>query len=375
MGLHRLGGAPGVRLNEEGLHERQNVLHCLTILDRATCWCQGSASKLSACEAAVLPAAGELTGHGGKPPWARFALTRIQDRIYSSLYSQDALGLVAGAGGVAKETITGLLQELEQWRLAHGVCLDLDPRSPPAGEDADAARLAAGLQAELALLYFQTRTRILWPLGRHDGASRMLAEDAWSCLHLFGRLWTWTSEQGHYAGLSRHVLSFSPMAVFHLAAKLITEQQQDGAQLRKFDDFACSLQVISSCAEADSYMTAFSAFVQVLLGLLTDVSRSRQEGSHDWKGENDHPGCSDGPHCRSVIAQGGRPPSPSPVAIGLPEGHQQPADEDLDFMAWLSDCHTAFDRPGLGGYFEAPCLSGGGTGKMTLEDLWQEYLN
>lgn len=256
---------------------------------------------------------------------------------------------------MAKEIITGLLQELEQWRVAHGVDLQHCCGDNSAGP-------ATGFQTELALLYYQTRTRVLWPLARHEGASRMLAEDTWSCLHLFGRLWTWTSEQGHYASLSRHIVSFSPMAVFHIAVRLIT-QQDDETALQRFNDFASSLQIISSCAEVDSYTATFSAFVQVLIGLINDVSRSEKG---DWNGEKKP--CL-GLQDRSIARDG---VSTSPVLIELP-GHQQPPFEDLEFMAWISDSNTAFDSSTLDSYFGSPGLIG--ESKTTLEDLWQEYLN
>jgi len=363
MGLHRLGTSPGVQLDEADLQERQNVLYCLTFLDRATCWCHGSLSKLSPCDTAMFnfPSTSQPTANASRSLYARFALSRIQDRIYSSLYSRTAIGQASQAAGVAKETITSLLQDLEQWRIAHGVDL-----KQCLGDD------ATGLQTELALLYYQTRTRVLWPVGgRHDGAARMLAEDSWSCVHLFGRLWTWTSEQGHYASLSRHIVSFPPTAVFHLAARLAVqeEQEEDGAAaLRKFDEFASSLQVIAGCAEADSYTATFSRFVQVLAGLVADVMASRK--GNGWKGGGNSGMDSHGVHS---VPQDGL--VSSPLVIGIPGGQQQPPDDDLDFMTWISDSITVtpFEGPNLNSYFGSPGLSGDGT-KPTLEDLWQEYL-
>ena len=367
MGLHRLGASPGVQLDEADLQERRNVLYCLTFLDRATSWSHGSLSKLSPCDAAMfnLPSTSQPPGDASGSLYARFALSRIQDRIYSSLYSRAAISQAAQAAGVAKETITGLLQELEQWRLAHGVDLKQCLRDD-----------ATGLQTELAILYYQTRTRVLWPVARHDGAARMLADDSWSCLHLFGRLWAWTAEQGHYASLSRHIVSFPPTTVLHLAARLATtttttEHEEDDG-LRKFDEFASSLQVIAGCADADSYTATFSRFVQVLAGLVADAVASRK--GNGWKAGGGNSGIVDLHGVQSVLPQDGL--GSSPLVIGIPGGGQhQPTDDDLDFMTWISDSITVtpFEGPNLNSYFGSPGVSGEGA-KPTLEDLWQEYL-
>lgn len=256
------------------MQERRNVIYCISFLERSQWWNQGPTHGRS-FGASISPTPIQQTDHGTDYLHARFMLSKVEDQIYMKLYSSQAVS--ANATSVARTTIVGLLEELEKWRIAHAVELE-GPR--------DCNTFDAYIETELAFLFLQTKTRILWPLIRHAPAARVVAKDARTSIGLFIRLWTSTSEQGHYASLSRLIFSFSPTSIFHMIMAHITREGEDNADLEQFKEFASVLQAISGCAAADSYVSKFSDFVQSLLFISAEISERRKSDSQKVYGHS-----------------------------------------------------------------------------------------
>ncbi|KAM6508256.1 hypothetical protein FALCPG4_018133 [Fusarium falciforme] len=188
IGLRHWNSASATeRTSTDECQEKHQVMYCMACLSRAVAWSSGLSFN--------LPSVGLLerslsTSSTTSHLATRVALLQLEEQVYSGLYCDDAtnqgpdtIGKVAFRRG----------RQLEDWAANHSEDLD---------EDQYSGTLSNELRHDLAVRVSSIRALVSWPIPEDASKSLSILDVARRSLRLFQRLWTATSERGHYLDLA-----------------------------------------------------------------------------------------------------------------------------------------------------------------------------
>ncbi|CAM1503511.1 Fc.00g011020.m01.CDS01 [Cosmosporella sp. VM-42] len=173
--------------------EKRNVTYCMVCLGRAVPWSSGWSSTLPSFTIFERDFAGSSFDQPTTHLPARVALLRLEEQVYTSLYSDEATR--QGAGETVK-TALSRGRKLNDWAAEH---------SDDLGEDRDCSTLLDCSRHELAVRFYSIQALAAWPIAEDASASRILLDASRRSIRLFQDLWRATSERGHYLNLALYV--------------------------------------------------------------------------------------------------------------------------------------------------------------------------
>ncbi|KAK7416534.1 hypothetical protein QQX98_005138 [Neonectria punicea] len=189
IGLHQWSSSShSQEFNHSELQEKRNVMYCMMCLSRAVSWSSGWSSTIPG----VSVFEGELASsvdEGTNRLAARVALLRLEEQVYTGLYSDEATR--QGTSETGKMALSRG-RKLHDWAAEHADDL---------GEDEECSTLVDCSRYELAIRFHSIQALAVWPIAEDAEASRTLLNTARHSLRLFQHLWRATSEMGHCLNL------------------------------------------------------------------------------------------------------------------------------------------------------------------------------
>ncbi|KAL2683377.1 hypothetical protein Neosp_007847 [[Neocosmospora] mangrovei] len=175
------------RANAEECQEKQQVMYCMVCLSRALAWASGLSFNLPSVDLLERSLSiSSTTSHLA----TRVALLRLEEQIYSSLYSDEATGQGPSATG---KVALNQGRKLEDWAANHAEELD---------EGQYSGTLSGELCHDLSARFYSIQALVLWPIPEDASMSTSMLDVARRSLRFFQRLWTATSERGHHLDLA-----------------------------------------------------------------------------------------------------------------------------------------------------------------------------
>ncbi|KAJ3513130.1 hypothetical protein NM208_g15229 [Fusarium decemcellulare] len=261
IGLHHWNSPdPSEESTAEESQERRNVMYCMVSLSRSVAWSSGLSFSLSGVSVLEHELAASSEDRTTAHLAARISLLRLEEQIYTGLYSDEATR--QGAEAVGK-TALARGRKLDEWATEHAEDLD---------EDQYCGSLLDGLRHELAIRFYSLQTLVTWPIPDESTASRPMLDSCRSSLRLFRRLWLATSERGHYLDLALLVASYPPVPFFELARHVICKQPASDDDLELLQSFSSIIRIFSEWSEENAYMKRLSRFTEIVIRL-TNASR------------------------------------------------------------------------------------------------------
>ncbi|KPM35678.1 hypothetical protein AK830_g10892 [Neonectria ditissima] len=249
------------------LQEKRNVMYCMLCLSRAVSWSSGWSSILPG----VAVFEGELASSSADEVThlaARVALLRLEEQVYTGLYSDEATRQSPSEIGKAA-LIRG--RKLQDWAAEH---------TDDLMEDEECSTLLDCSRTELAMRFNSVQALATWPIAEDEEASRSLLDVARRSLRLFHRLWRTTSERGHCLNPVLLVASYPPVAFFELSKHVLCNQPAADDDLELLLSFSSMVHTFSEWAEDSSYISRLSSFSDIILRLINACGESdvfRQE--------------------------------------------------------------------------------------------------
>ncbi|KAH7231468.1 hypothetical protein B0J15DRAFT_410164 [Fusarium solani] len=251
------------RTSTDECQEKHQVMYCMTCLSRAVAWSSGLSFN--------LPSVGLLerslsTSSTTSHLATRVALLQLEEQVYSGLYCDDAtnqgpdtIWTVAFSRG----------RQLEDWAANHSEDLD---------EDQYSGTLSNELRHNLAVRVSSIRALVSWPIPEDASKSLSILDVARRSLRLFQRLWTATSERGHYLDLALLVASYPPVSFFELSRHVLTSQQASEDDWELLHSFMTMVRIFAEWAEENSFMRRLSRFSDVMLRLINASREDKSSG-------------------------------------------------------------------------------------------------
>lgn len=190
IGLHQWEYSTG-QFSLEDTQQRQNVSYCLYVLDKAVCWTTGGSPGISQFDVTIEPALTLPLDEAATYLVAKAKMARIEEQIYWEIYSSQSRTKTEDQ---ISQIVSMLDLRLQDWSAESGV--DLED-----SKDCDTFLFCSRI--ELSIAFYSTRILLIWPFDMHPDVNWHPIDDARKCMRLLLRLWSATSELGHYATLAR----------------------------------------------------------------------------------------------------------------------------------------------------------------------------
>lgn len=175
------------RANAEECQEKQQVMYCMVCLSRALAWASGLSFNLPSIDLLERSLSiSSTTSHLA----TRVALLRLEEQIYSCLYSDEATDQGPSATG---KVALNQGRKLEDWAASHAEELD---------EGQYSGTLSGEPCHDLSARFCSIQALVLWPIPEDASLSPSILDAARRSLRFFQRLWTATSERGHHLDLA-----------------------------------------------------------------------------------------------------------------------------------------------------------------------------
>ncbi|EAW13631.1 transcription factor sphG [Aspergillus clavatus NRRL 1] len=257
IGIHQCGSLHG-QLSDEDIQERQNISHCLYILDKAVCWTAGSSPSVPVSDM-DLDSSLMLSEHGVTPSLVtRAEMARVEESIYLETY---AVQVSPRNEDQVRQFAATTLSRLRACLADAGVDLDkIEKCSESPASD-----------LQLAVRYLCLQLLLVWPHKHHpDQIFQRGPEVARMCLKLLLCLWHSSPDQGSHAVFSSFLASLPPLYLYEVISSSLCGQEPttDMDMLQEFVDL---LQTITNCRAEASYTRR----LYQLSAIVTDVLKAR----------------------------------------------------------------------------------------------------
>ncbi|WAO90230.1 Fungal-trans domain-containing protein [Fusarium falciforme] len=248
------------RANAEECQEKQQVMYCMVCLSRALAWASGLSFNLPSVDLLERSlSTSSTTSH----LVTRVALLRLEEQIYSVLYSDEATDQGPSATG---KVALSQGRKLDDWAASHPEELD---------EGQYSGTLNGKLCHDLAVRFYSIQALVLWRIPGDASMSPSILGVARRSLRFFQRLWTVTSERGHHLDLALLVASYPPVPFFELSRHALTNRQASDEDWELLHSFSSMIRMFSEWAEENSLMKRLLKFCDIMLHLI-DADREEK---------------------------------------------------------------------------------------------------
>ncbi|KAJ5168929.1 uncharacterized protein N7482_004523 [Penicillium canariense] len=213
--------------------EKRNILHCLSVLERTTCWTTGSHPWATGC-------------HG-------LELSRIEEKVFSLLYSRDPRTKDVRT---FQRGVSTIRQELERWRGQQRIDSGgVQERGKSIG-DADSTKLAR------AISFHYISILAAMPTACDYVDQDSITNQSRACLGLLARLLT----------------SYPPVAFLQLFRHIVTREGiAEAEDLHLLQSFLKLVAAASDMSAPESYLARLHCFVKLLTDFAVSLARGDSE--------------------------------------------------------------------------------------------------
>ncbi|KAF4981696.1 hypothetical protein FZEAL_2583 [Fusarium zealandicum] len=237
--------------------ERRNAMYCIICLSRAVAWSSGLNSSLPGISVFERELASSSADETSNQLAARVTLLRLEEQVYTDLYSYDAMR--QGGDAIGKMALSRA-RKLQFWAAEH-----IDDIN----DDQGCSEVLDNSQYELAVRFYSIQALAMWPMVETAEGSPSMLDVARSSIRLFQRLWTTASEGGHCLDLALLVASYPPVPFFELSKYVLCNQPAAEDDLELLQSFFNMVHAFSEWAEETSYIKKLSKFGDIMLRLAT----------------------------------------------------------------------------------------------------------
>ncbi|KAH6886365.1 hypothetical protein B0T10DRAFT_491043 [Thelonectria olida] len=256
IGLHQWDSNQQDAPSTSESEDRRNVMYCMLSLSRAVPWSSGLSSTMLGIDVLERDLRSHSVEDSASRLAARVSLCKLEEQVYSSLYSDQA---TRKNPGETRKMASGLGRKLQDWAMTHADDLG-------ESQERGTATLAYS-QPDLAIRFYSIQALGEWPLIGNAEASHSLLDISRRALGLFQHVWRTTSEKGHYLTLALLVASYPAVAFFELSRHVLCSQQVATEDLELLRSFVSMVHTFADWAEENSYMKRLSKFGSIILQL------------------------------------------------------------------------------------------------------------